>query len=131
MKNRDDSPYIWAAALNGMGLGDFGQLSPAEQSLVLMRAAQIQQEDRCSLFLEGDYRERRFLGSTGISTLHQPKEKTMTNAKKQFPVVVSPKIARRIKKFEEYSKLSGIPLSDLLAECFSEYIESTVKTGKS
>jgi hypothetical protein len=41
-KNRDDSPYV-SAALNGLDFADFGQLSPAEQSLVLMRAAQIQQ----------------------------------------------------------------------------------------
>jgi hypothetical protein len=43
MNNRDDSPYVWAT-LDGLGVADFGQLSPAQQSLVLMRAAQIQQE---------------------------------------------------------------------------------------
>jgi hypothetical protein len=61
MKTRDDSPYIWAA-LNRLDFADFGQLSPAEQSLVLMRAAQIQQTDRGSILLERDYREHRFSG---------------------------------------------------------------------
>ena len=60
MKNRDDSPYIWAA-LDGLDVADFGQLSPAKQSLVLMRAAQIQQTDGCSILPEGDYRDHRFL----------------------------------------------------------------------
>jgi len=40
MKNRDESPYVWLA-LDGLDVADFGQLSPAQQSLVLMRAAQI------------------------------------------------------------------------------------------
>ena len=53
MKNRDDSPYV-RAALNGLDFADFGQLSPAQQSLVLMRAAQIQQRDRGPILLEGD-----------------------------------------------------------------------------
>jgi hypothetical protein len=132
MKNRDDSPYIWAA-LDGRDVADFGQLSPDQQSLVLMRAAQIQQTDRCAILLEGDYREPRFLGCTGISTQHQPKEKTMANAKKNglSTVILSRKNARHIEKLKEYSELSGIPLHDLLDEALSEYLARPVETGKS
>jgi hypothetical protein len=60
MKTRDDSPNVWAA-LEELDVADFGQLSPAEQSLVLMRAAQIQQTERRSIVLAGDYWEHRFL----------------------------------------------------------------------
>jgi len=45
--------------------------------------------------------------------------------------MVSAKTARRIETLKEYSQLSGIPLNDLLDECFTEYIKSTVETSKS
>ena len=35
---------------------------------------------------------------------------------------MSPKIARHLETFNEYSQLSGIPLEDVLVECLSEYI---------
>jgi hypothetical protein len=47
------------------------------------------------------------------------------------PLLVSAKIARRINRLEEYSKLRGIPLEDVLVECFSEYIAAVVHPAKS
>ena len=44
-----------------------------------------------------------------------------------FPM--SPKIAGHIKVFMQYSKMSGIPVEELLDECLSEYIECTIETG--
>jgi len=118
MKNRDDTSYIWAA-LDGRDVADFGQLSPAQQSLVLMRAAQIQQTDRCSTLLAADYREHRFLGSA-FPTQHQPKEKTMANERED--VMVSARIACHIETLKGYSQLSGRPLDDLLDEALNEYL---------
>jgi hypothetical protein len=84
--------------------------------------------------LEGDYRELRFLGSIGISTLHQPQEETkMKGAKNnkelstkptdRVPLPMSTKIAGHVETFKEYSQLSGIPLNDLFEECLTEYIK--------
>jgi hypothetical protein len=105
------------------------------ECIVLMRAAQIQQTDRCAILLEGDYREPRSPGSTGISTQHQPKEENeMADAKKNkglSTVILSKKVARHVEKLKEYSELSGIPLHDLLDEALSEYIARPVETGKS
>jgi hypothetical protein len=44
-------------------------------------------------------------------------------------LVLSRKNARHIEKFKEYSKLIGVPLDDVLEECFSEYRQCTVETG--
>jgi hypothetical protein len=109
MKNWDDSPYI-QAALDGLDFADFGQLSPAEQSLVLTRAAQIQQ-------------------STGLSTQHQPQEENKM-ANEKVLLKLSAKAARHVQNLKEYSRLSGIPMEQLLDEALSEYIARPVETGK-
>jgi hypothetical protein len=48
----------------------------------------------------------------------------MAKAKKNgmATLVLSQKIKRHIEVFNEYSKLTGIPLVDVLDECLSEYI---------
>jgi hypothetical protein len=110
MKHRDDTPYVWTA-LNGLDFSDFGQLSPAEQSLVLMRAAQIQQ-------------------STALSTQHQPQEEENKMANEKVTLKLSAKAARHMQNLKEYSKLSGIPMEQLLDEALTEYIARPVETGK-
>jgi hypothetical protein len=35
------------------------------------------------------------------------------------------------KRFEEYAKLRGIPLEDVLVECFNEYIAAVVHPARS
>jgi hypothetical protein len=50
-------------------------------------------------------------------------------AKPRLTLGLSHKNARRIDVFKQYSRLSGIPLDDLLDECLSEYIEVTIETG--
>lgn len=57
--------------------------------------------------------------------------KGATKPTNRVPLPMSTEIARHIETFSEYSKLSGIPLNDLLEECFSEYIKSTVEPSKS
>jgi hypothetical protein len=52
-------------------------------------------------------------------------------ANERATVMVTAKLARSIETLKEYSNLSGIPLDDLLEECFTEYIKSTVETSKS
>jgi len=42
-------------------------------------------------------------------------------------LVLSQKNARHIEKFKEYSKLTGIPLEEVLNECFSEYREYSIE----
>jgi hypothetical protein len=42
-------------------------------------------------------------------------------------LVLSQKNARHIEVFKQYSKLTGIPLSDVLDECLGEYIEYSVE----
>lgn len=42
---------------------------------------------------------------------------------------MSRKNARHIEVFEQYSKLTGITLNDVLDECLGEYIECTIETG--
>ena len=42
-------------------------------------------------------------------------------------LVLSQQNARHIEKFEEYSQLSGIPLQEVLNECFSEYREYSIE----
>jgi len=62
MKTRDDSPHVWAA----LDVADFGQLSPAQQSLVLMRAAQIQHTER-----RVNFARRATIRNTQSSGFHQ------------------------------------------------------------
>ena len=44
-------------------------------------------------------------------------------------LTLSRKNARHIEVFEQYSKLTGITLNDVLDECLGEYIECTIETG--
>jgi hypothetical protein len=46
------------------------------------------------------------------------KEKTMANE-----IKVTAKLARSFDALEEHSKLSGIPLEEMVYECLSEYIK--------
>jgi hypothetical protein len=84
-----------------------------------MEAAHIQHS-------EGDYREHRVLGSASIPTKHQPQEENKM-AKPRLTLGLSQKNARNIDVFKQYSKLSGIPLDDLLDECLAEYIYCAIE----
>ena len=50
-------------------------------------------------------------------------------AKPRLTLGLSQKNACNIDVFKQYSKLSGIPLDEMLDECLSEYIEVTIETG--
>jgi hypothetical protein len=42
-------------------------------------------------------------------------------------LVLSQKNARHVEVFKQYSKLTGIPLEEILHECFSEYREYSIE----